>query len=81
MIKTNTSRWYDVECDGKECGMLSSMDYELCLGWATPMQAVNAALEAGWEQREENGIEHMYCRRCSQKGAGLTCKNDDMRVY
>lgn len=68
MIKTNISRWYDVECDGKECEMLASMDYEICLGWATPTAAVNAALEAGWERREENGIEHMYCQEHKQKG-------------
>lgn len=64
MIKTNTSRWYDVECDNPKCERLVSMDYELCLGWVSPMQAVNAAMEAGWERREENGIEHMYCPFC-----------------
>lgn len=66
MIKTNTSRWYDVECDGDGCERLASMDYGHCLGWATPTQAVDAALEARWERREENGIEHMYCYWCRQ---------------
>lgn len=68
MIKTNTSRWYDVECDNLKCGRLASMDYELCLGWASARAAVNAALEAGWERREENGIENMYCPWCRQRG-------------
>lgn len=78
MIIFNTSRWYDVGCDNPKCGFMASMGYELCLGWATPTRAINAALEAGWERREENGIEHMYCRWCRQKGAGLMCKSDDM---
>lgn len=68
MIKTNTGRWYDVECDNPKCERLASMDYELCLGWATPTQAINAAVESGWVRREENGLEHMYCHRCRQKG-------------
>lgn len=67
MIKTNTSRWYDVQCDAPDCEMLASMDYEACLGWVTPTAAVNAALGAGWDRREENGIEHMYCPEHKQK--------------
>ena len=61
MIKTSTSRWYDVECDRYGCERLASWDYNLCLGWARATLAIDAALEAGWEQREENGIKHMYC--------------------
>lgn len=68
MIQTNTSRWYDVGCDNPRCGLMASMSYEGCLGWATPTRAVNAAIESGWERREENGIERMYCPWCRQKG-------------
>lgn len=68
MIKVNTSRWYDVECDNPKCERLASVSYGRCLGWALPTQAVNAAVEAGWERREENGIEHMYCHEHNQEG-------------
>ena len=61
MIKTNESRWYDVQCDAPDCEMLASAEYAQCLGWALPRQAVNAAIDAGWERREEDGVEHMYC--------------------
>ena len=61
MIKTNTSRWYDVQCDAPDCEMLASAEYQQCIGWALTTQAVNAAVEAGWERREEDGLEHMYC--------------------
>lgn len=67
MIKTNASRWYDVECDGKECKRLASMEYGHCLGWALPTQAVKAAIEASWGIRTENGIDRMYCPLCRQK--------------
>lgn len=30
MIKTNTSRWYDVECDAPNCERLASMEYRQC---------------------------------------------------
>ena len=59
MIKTNISRWYDVQCDAPDCEMMISAKYKQCIGWALPTQAVNAAVEAGWERREEDGIEHM----------------------
>lgn len=68
MIKTNTSRWYDVECDNQKCGRLASMDYGNCLGWKLQTQAVKAAIEASWEPREENGVEHMYCPEHNQEG-------------
>ena len=61
MIKTNISRWYDVQCDAPDCNHMISAEYQQCIGWALPTQAVNAAMEAGWERREEDGIEHMYC--------------------
>ena len=61
MIKTSTSRWYDVECDAPDCDALASAEYQQCLGWALPTPAVNAAVEAGWERREEDGLERMYC--------------------
>lgn len=61
MIKTGTIRWYDVACDAPGCEMLASSEYQKCIGWALPTQAVNAAVEAGWERREEDGVEHMYC--------------------
>jgi hypothetical protein len=64
MIKTNISRWYDVECDNPKCGRLASMDYGHCLGWALPTQAVKSAIEASWGIRTENGIDRMYCPRC-----------------
>lgn len=68
MIKTNTSRWYDVQCDAPDCGRLASAEYQQCIGWALPTQAVNAAVEAGWERREEDGIERMYCPECAKEG-------------
>lgn len=68
MIKTNTSRWYDVECDYPGCDRLVSWDCNLCLGWARTTLAIDAALEAGWERREENGVEHMYCPEHNQEG-------------
>lgn len=61
MIKSNTSRWYDVQCDAPDCNRMISAEYQQCIGWALPTQAVNAAMEAGWGRREEDGIEHMYC--------------------
>lgn len=61
MIKTDTSRWYDVECDRYGCDRLASWDCTLCLGWARPELAIDAALSAGWGRCEEDGIEHMYC--------------------
>lgn len=61
MIKTNTSRWYDVQCDAPDCNRMISAEYQQCIGWALPTQAVNAAMEAGWGRREEDGLEHMYC--------------------
>lgn len=61
MIKTNKSRWYDVECDAPDCEMLASSEYQKCIGWALPTQAVNAAVKAGWTSLEEDGAEHMYC--------------------
>lgn len=61
MIKTNTSRWYDVQCDAPGCNRMISAECQQCIGWALPTQAVNAAMEAGWERREEDGTEHMYC--------------------
>lgn len=69
MIKTNISRWYDVQCDTPGCEMLASSEYQKCIGWALPTQAVNAAIDAGWERREEDGIEHMYCPE-HKKSAG-----------
>ena len=63
MIKTNTntSRWYDVECDAPDCEMMISAEYAQCIGWASPTQAVCAAIDAGWERCEEDGVEQMYC--------------------
>jgi len=61
MIKTNTIRWYDVQCDAPDCEMMISAEYAQCIGWASPTQAVNAAIDADWERREEDGVEHMYC--------------------
>lgn len=61
MIKTNTSRWYDVQCDAPDCQQLASAEYGQCIGWALPRQAVGAAVEAGWTALEEDGVEHMYC--------------------
>lgn len=64
MIKTNASRWYDMECDNPECGRLASMEYGHCLGWKLPTQAVKAAIEASWGIRTENGIDRTYCQSC-----------------
>lgn len=72
MIKTNTSRWYDVACDAPNCQQLASMEYQQCIGWALPTQAVNAAVEAGWERREEDGIERMYCTKHKKSAKHVT---------
>ena len=64
MIKTDTSRWYDVECDAPDCERLASMDYGNCLGWSLPTQAVKAAVEASWGIRTEDGVDRMYCPMC-----------------
>lgn len=69
MIKTDIMRWYDVQCEAPNCTWLASKEYGVCcIGWASPTMAVNAAVEAGWERREEDGIERMYCPECAKKG-------------
>ena len=62
MVKTDITRWYDIQCDAPNCERLISAEYQQCICWALPTQAVNAAIEAGWQRREEDGLEHMYCQ-------------------
>ena len=61
MIKT-VNRWYDVQCDAPDCERLASAEYQHCLGWVSPMQAVKAAVEAGWQRRSGDDFDRsMYC--------------------
>ena len=66
MLKIGVSHWYDFECDNPKCERLVSMDYGHCLGWATPGQATEAALNACWERTVEHGVVHFYCFWCKQ---------------
>lgn len=63
MIKTDITRWYDVQCDAPDCGEKAGLFYSdyFNMSWDSPSKAVDAALTAGWQRREEDGVEHMYC--------------------